>query len=109
MSDALREAGGEDHSDLADALGAAYRDCKTQRIEPVATDAIAAAFARGSYNSVPAGMLQRWVVDDGDKPCPDCDDNVLAGGVPRGEPFPTGQQHPPAHTGCKCVLQPERS
>ena len=53
----------------------------------------------------PAGRLLRWVVDD-DGPCPDCDDNTLAGPTPKGEPFPTGQLHPPAHPGCRCLLVP---
>ncbi|MEA2247481.1 MAG: hypothetical protein QOH46_2010, partial [Solirubrobacteraceae bacterium] len=25
---------------------------------------------------------------------------------PKGEPFPTGQLHPPAHLGCRCLLVP---
>jgi hypothetical protein len=41
-------------------------------------------------------------------PCPDCDDNALAGPTPRGEVFPTGQPHPPAHAGCRCLLVPVR-
>jgi hypothetical protein len=48
----------------------------------------------------------RWVVDDIDGPCPDCDDNALAGPTPLGQPFPTGQVAPPAHPGCRCVLAP---
>ena len=46
------------------------------------------------------------VVDDGGVPCPDCDDNSLAGSVPKGEPFPTGDLHPPAHPGCRCIAVP---
>jgi hypothetical protein len=30
----------------------------------------------------------------------------LAGPVPRGEAFPTGHPHPPAHAGCRCLLAP---
>ena len=52
----------------------------------------------------PAGTPLRWVVHDVDGPCPDCDDNALAGPTPRGEAFPTGQLHPPAHAGCRCLL-----
>ena len=36
--------------------------------------------------------------------CPDCEDNSLAGAQAKGEPFPTGQLHPPAHPGCRCLL-----
>jgi len=35
----------------------------------------------------------RWVVDDDGTPCPDCDDNALAGPTPKGEHYPTGQAH----------------
>jgi hypothetical protein len=45
-----------------------------------------------------------WVVDDGGSPCPDAEDNALAGAVAAGEAFPTGHRHPPAHPGCRCVL-----
>ena len=48
----------------------------------------------------------RWVVDDGGAPCPDCDDNALAGPVPHGSEFPTGDLHPPAHPGCRCLAAP---
>ena len=52
----------------------------------------------------PAARLQ-WLVDD-DGHCPDCDDNALAGPTAKGETFPTGQLHPPAHPGCRCLLVP---
>ena len=51
----------------------------------------------------------RWVVDDVDGPCPDCDDDALAGLLPKGEEFPTGQTYPPAHSGCRCLLVPSTS
>jgi hypothetical protein len=35
--------------------------------------------------------------------CPDCDDNALEPTV-KGSDFPTGQPHPPAHPGCRCLL-----
>lgn len=50
----------------------------------------------------------RWIVEDTDGPCPDCDDDALAGELPKGEAFPTGQHHPPAHSGCRCLLVPGR-
>ena len=54
----------------------------------------------------PTGGPLRWVVQDTGGPCPDCDDDVLAGSLPKGEPFPTGQPYPPAHPGCRCLLVP---
>jgi DivIVA domain-containing protein len=89
---------------LAESLGAAYREWKTQRIELTASDHVATAFARGSFAVTPEGTLLRWIVEDVEGPCPDCDDNALAGGLPRGKVFPTGQRHPPAHAGCRCLL-----
>jgi hypothetical protein len=61
------------------------------------------ALCRGLFAASPDGIAFRWVVDD-DGPCPDCDDNALAGPVPKGRAFPTGQPHPPAHIGCRCLV-----
>jgi hypothetical protein len=97
----------DDANALAESLGVAYREWKTQRIELTASDHIASAFARGAFAATPGDTMLRWVVDDVDGPCPDCDDNALAGDVPRGEEFPTGQQYPPAHAGCRCLLVPK--
>ena len=33
-------------------------------------------------------MAQRWLVDDGGSPCPDAEDNSLAGLVVKGDPYP---------------------
>ena len=96
----------EDPTVLAEALGAAYREWKTQRIERTAGDHVAGAFSRGAYAATPKDTPLRWLVEDLDGPCPDCDDNTLAGSIPRGEPFPTGQIYPPAHPGCRCLLIP---
>src|SRR5579875_868031 len=99
-------AGDGDQAVLVEALGAAYREWKTQRIERIAGDAAAAAFARGTWEAVPEGTRMRWVVEDIDGPCPDCDDGAVAGELSKGEPFPPGQHHPPAHSGCRCLLVP---
>ena len=114
ITDPLRRAlervlGGESGVDPAAAverIGAVYRECKAQRLEGLAGDAVTAAFARGALAALPPGSSSRWVVDDDGRPCPDCDDNALAGPTPPGQPFPTGQAHPPAHAGCRCVLAP---
>jgi hypothetical protein len=102
---AMRSAG-DDPAELADALGAAYREWKTQRIEASAHHEVAAAFARGAYFAFPEGSLLRWMVGPAEGPCPDCEDNALAGEQPKGEAWPTGQLYPPAHPGCRCVLVP---
>jgi hypothetical protein len=97
----------EDATIIADRISAAYRELKTQRIEQVAADHVVAAHTRGLYGALAEGAGVRWVVYDTGGPCPDCDDNVLAGTISKGEAFPTGQLHPPAHAGCQCLLVPE--
>ena len=103
---ALFEApeGGE-AEDLAEGAGAAYRAWKGERVESLAMDYVVDSFTAGVLAAVPDGTKLRWIVDD-DAPCPDCDDNALAGPTTAGESFPTGQQHPPAHPGCRCLLAP---
>lgn len=103
---ALDAEAGTDHAVLVERIGAAYRECKVQRIEGLAGDAATAAFCRGALAAMAPGTPVRWVVDDDGRPCPDCDDNALAGPTPAGEAFPTGQSHPPAHAGCRCLLTP---
>jgi len=99
----------EETSELADALGAAYREWKTQRIEAAARDQVAAAFSRGGYLAMAQGTVLRWVVSAAEGPCPDCEDNALAGNQPKGEPWPTGQLYPPAHPGCRCAVAPAQA
>jgi hypothetical protein len=99
-------AAGEEQQVLVEAVGSAYREWKSERIERIAGEVLAAAFSRGTWHQVPMGAPLRWVVQDTGGPCPDCDDDVLAGSLPKGEPFPTGQPYPPAHPGCRCLLVP---
>ncbi len=104
--DAVLRASASDDLDLAstgERVSAVYREWKTQKIERLATHYLIGAHERGAFLAHPEGQPLRWLVDD-DGPCPDCDDNALAGPTPRGEPFPTGQLHPPAHLGCRCRL-----
>ncbi len=92
-----------DLSATSDRVSAAYRECKTHKVERLAAHFLVAAHERGTFVAHPEGTPLKWIVDD-EGPCPDCDDNALAGAVPRGQPFPTGQVHPPAHLGCRCLL-----
>jgi DivIVA domain-containing protein len=92
-----------DLAGVSERISAVYREWRTQRIEQLATHHLVAAWSRGTFVATPEGTPMRWIVDD-DGPCPDCDDNALAGFVPRGQPFPTGQLHPPAHPGCRCTI-----
>lgn len=103
----LEEAFGRDadESELAEATNAAFRAWKGERVDSLAMDYALAAFEAGVLKAVTPGTGLRWIVDD-DGPCPDCDDNGLAGATAAGESFPTGQSHPPAHPGCRCLLAP---
>jgi hypothetical protein len=96
----------DDETAVTERIGAAYREWKIQRIERLAGDQIVAAYSRGVFAATPAGAALRWIGHDLDGPCPDCDDNALAGPTPRGAAYPTGQHHPPAHSGCRCLLVP---
>jgi DivIVA domain-containing protein len=102
----LREAAGDEEA-MADGVRAVYRDWKTHRIESQTRDAVIAAFNRGLFDATAHDTRLRWVVDNGGSPCPDAEDNSLAGLVVRGELFPTGHCYPPAHPGCRCLLVPE--
>jgi hypothetical protein len=104
LARALDDEGG-DEAAAAAAVSAAYREWKTGRIEPLARHHVLVAWAAGSFASTADTELQ-WVVDPEVGCSPDCADNVLAGPTARGEPFPTGQLHPPAHPGCRCLVVP---
>jgi DivIVA domain-containing protein len=101
---AVDHAGSDDEL-LTEAVSAAYREWKTAKAEPVARHFAAAAYAAGAFRAS-SGLTLRWVVDPAEGGCPDCDDNALAGPTPSGEAFPTGQLHPPAHAGCRCLAVP---
>jgi len=97
---------GGDEAEISDRIRSCYREWKTQRIADAAAHYVLVAFNRGVAEAAAADSGSRWVVDDGGTPCPDCDDNALAGAVPKGEAFPTGDLHPPAHPGCRCLAVP---
>ena len=99
---ALHDTEGDDA--VRRAIGAAYREAKGAPLDDAVGDALAAAWARGVHDAVPEGTLLRWVPAEVGR-CPDCDDNALEA-TRRGEAFPTGQPHPPAHPGCRCMLTP---
>lgn len=47
-----------------------------------------------------------WLTAFDQRVCLRCGRNEDAGPVPLGEPFPTGDEHPPAHPRCRCALIP---
>jgi len=90
--------------ELGSAIGARFREWRGSDLETHVVDVLAAAYSRGAYDGAgPAAMLQ-WVPADPGR-CPDCDDNALEPTL-KGKAFPTGQPHPPAHPGCRCIVVP---
>jgi DivIVA domain-containing protein len=87
---------------VAQSLGARYREWRGEQLEQVLGDALAVAWSRGVFDAAPDGARLRWVPAVTGK-CPDCDDNALEP-TEKGSEFPTGQAHPPAHPGCRCLL-----
>ncbi|HEU0128080.1 MAG TPA: hypothetical protein VFQ48_05685, partial [Pseudonocardiaceae bacterium] len=109
ISDAIADSSGSDAraydvSGVSERVGASYRQWKSTQLAQAARHHASVAFAEGAFAATPEGTERCWVVDDDGGPCPDCDDNTLAGPVPKGQPFPTGQTHPPAHKGCRCIV-----
>ncbi|HEX2118831.1 MAG TPA: hypothetical protein VHF91_06580, partial [Acidimicrobiales bacterium] len=104
LARALDDGAGEgDPSVVAESLRSTYRQVKVSQVEAVARHHVVVAFSVGAYVATPQAARLQWVVED-DGHCPDCDDNALAGPTAKGQPFPTGQLHPPAHPGCRCLL-----
>jgi DivIVA domain-containing protein len=101
----LADGDGGGAADPADRVGAAYREWRGARVERLVGDAALDAFSVGVVSAAGTAGL-RWVLAGSGTGCADCDDNALAGVVGKGEEFPTGHRHPPAHAGCRCLVVP---
>jgi DivIVA domain-containing protein len=99
--DAAHEPG-ETSSQVAERIGARYREWKNRSAESSADDALVAAYARGHFDAAADGAVLTWSVPPNGC-CVDCSDNALEP-TRKGEVFPTGQAYPPAHPGCRCAL-----
>ncbi len=100
----LRRQVGEGTGDPADRIGAAFREWRGERVERLVGDQTTQAFSAGVAAASTNGKV-RWVVTTASG-CSDCEDNALAGAVSGSETFPTGHAHPPAHSGCRCLITP---
>ena len=96
---------GSHDDDAIDGVRACYRQWKG-RAGDLAAQLAHDSFNRGVYAGIPDGAPVSWVLDDGAGPCPDGADDALGGSVAKGQPFPTGHLHPPAHPACRCLLVP---
>lgn len=92
--------------EVTDRVRALYREWKGKRLSEASDHFVRAAYAWGVFEGIDASGPVRWVLDPSAGACPDCDDNVLAGAIAKGEAFPTGSPCAPAHTGCHCLVLP---
>jgi len=88
----------------AERVNVAFREWRGERVGQLVADAAQAAFSRGHFVATPVRTPLRWVADDGEQTCSDCGANEMAGTVQKGTAFPTGHRHPPAHSGCRCLV-----
>lgn len=95
-----------DRVDLVDAVRRGYREFKGDRLGEVAGDLVTYAYSSGVLAAAKPGQSTCWIVDHSGRPCPDGEDNSLAGPVAVGDEFPTGDVCPPVHSGCRCLLVP---
>lgn len=51
-------------------------------------------------------QMKRWYTAGDNRVCPVCDDNAAQFAIPIDDEFPSGDDAPPAHPGCRCNLAP---
>ena len=100
------EQNGTDRVAMAKALRGVYRQWKSQYIDEQVDDIACLSYSRGFFAGVKPGTQVCWMVDPNGPECPDAEDNSLAGCIALGKEFPTGNLHPLAHAGCRCLLAP---
>lgn len=94
-----------DEDESSELIRAAFRPWRAQ-MEAMGAATSHAVFNRGVFHALPESASVAWLNDNGLGPCPDGEDNALAGVLIKGEAFPTGHLHPPAHSRCCCLLVP---
>ena len=97
--------GSDAGEEVAERVGAAFREWRGERIERLVGDFAVQAFSAGVSAATSPGGHLRWVLTSPNG-CSDCDDNALAGAVAVDDSFPTGHAYPPAHSGCRCMVEP---
>ncbi|MCL4434287.1 MAG: DivIVA domain-containing protein [Actinobacteria bacterium] len=96
-----------DVDSLVGHVGAAWREGRGARVEQAVEDRMVAAFSLGQVvTGQEMDIPFRWISTTPGQGCPDCEDNVLSDPLGGGQEFPTGHLYPPAHTGCRCLLEP---
>ncbi len=87
----IRDADG-DNAELANHVRGMYREWKTQRLDDITVDLLAASYASGARAVVMPGTTVRWVQDPHGTKCPDPAEQVI------------GEAGPQVHQGCRCVV-----
>jgi len=85
-----------------------YRKWKLDDLDSHIDNIACSAYSKGGFLSLEPGSHITWMVDPVTKCCSECDDNALGGAMKRGDSFPTGHSHPPAHPGCRCLVGPNQ-
>lgn len=83
-----------------------YRSWKTEKIDSHVDDIACSTYSHGAYLALEPGTRVAWMAEPDTNCCSECEDNSLGGSVVRGDDFPTGHSHPPAHVGCRCIVCP---
>ncbi|MEY3557481.1 MAG: hypothetical protein RL374_187 [Actinomycetota bacterium] len=102
---AIGEAEG-DREVLLGLIRDVYRSWKTERIDSHVDDIACSSYGHGAYLALEPGSRITWMAEPETNCCSECEDNSLGGSVVRGDDFPTGHSHPPAHAGCRCLVAP---
>lgn len=102
---AIGEAEG-DRDVLLELIREVYRTWKTERIDSHVDDIACSSYSHGAYLALEPGSRITWMAEPDTNCCSECEDNSLGGSVVRGDDFPTGHSHPPAHAGCRCLVCP---
>jgi DivIVA domain-containing protein len=102
---AIGEAEG-DRDILLGLIRDVYRSWKTEKIDSHVDDIACSTYSHGAYLALEPGSRITWMAEPDTNCCSECEDNSLGGTVVRGEDFPTGHSHPPAHPGCRCLVCP---
>jgi len=102
---AIDEAEG-DREVLLGLIRDVYRSWKTERIDSHVDDIACSSYSHGAYLALEPGSRITWMAEPDTNCCSECEDNSLGGSVVRGDDFPTGHSHPPAHAGCRCLVAP---
>jgi cell division septum initiation protein DivIVA len=95
-----------DKDEMSNLVRSVYREMKMQRVEQQVSDIARMAYSRGAYLVLDQGTKVCWMVDPNGPSCADAEDNSLAGSTDLGSEFPTGDSHPTAHAGCRCLIAP---